>query len=326
MDWFSAKNLLRRVLLGGLLVACGVSPAAAQSEETAFEFAVVGDAPYSAREEREFEAMLAQINKGDFAFVIHVGDFKKSSSVCSDALFHSRRALFDRSEHPFVFLFGDNDWADCDSNTSASAGTYPEERLAKLRALFAAGDQSLGRQRLKLERQSENPRYALFRENVRWRYRGVRFVGLHVVGSDNNWGDGDTPSAEYAARNTANLAWLRDTFDLAGRERDAAVVVAMQADPYFQKPIGHKFRRGFEDVLSALAELSAEFARPVMLVHGDTHWFRVDKPMSDPRRPGKNLENLTRVETFGSPFVHWVKIRVDISLPFVFTVKEMTEP
>lgn len=321
MGWLPEKIGHGSRVLIGVLAGFVVLPAVAQ-EAGVFEFAVMGDVPYSAREERAFEPMLAQINKSNTAFVIHVGDFKKSSTACSDALFLSRRALFDRSAHPFVFLFGDNDWTDCEP--SESAGTYPGERLAKLRELFAAGDQSLGRQRLKLERQSANPQYALFRENVRWRYGGVRFVGLHVVGSDNNWGDGDTPSAEYAARNTANLAWLRDSFDLAGRESDAAVVVAMQADPYFQKPTGHKFRRGFEDVLSALATLSAEFARPVMLVHGDTHWFRVDKPMPDPRRPGKNLENLTRVETYGSPFVHWVKIRVDTSLPYVFSVKEMT--
>ena len=43
----------------------------------------------------------------------------------------------------------------------------PLERLAKLRQMFFQGDQSLGRCTLRLMRQSEDTRYAKFRENVR---------------------------------------------------------------------------------------------------------------------------------------------------------------
>jgi len=52
-----------------------------------------------------------------------------------------------------------------------------------------------------------------------------------------------------------------------------------------------------------------------LLATGDLHYFRVDKPLlvestrrdEDPR----TVENFTRVEAFGSPYIHWVRIGVD---------------
>jgi len=315
---------VKSVAAGLAALACCVWSLAGAEEPGVFEFGIMGDAPYHGFEERAFDAMLAQTNRDALAFVIHVGDFKSGSAPCTDALFQARRALFDRSEHPFILLFGDNEWTDCEANRVA--GTNPLERLSKLREIFAAGDQSLGRRTLKLERQSENAQYALFREHVRWEYGRVLFVGLNIPGSDNNWGDNKAPSAEYVARNAATVAWLQESFALAKRNQNAAVVVGMQADPSFSRPDGHKDRRGFEDVLGALTQLSIEFVKPVLLLHGDTHWFRVDKPLRDPLHPGKFVENFTRVETFGSPFVHWVKVRVDVSMPNVFTIKEAPRP
>jgi hypothetical protein len=43
------------------------------------------------------------------------------------------------------------------------------------------------------------------------------------------------------------------------------------------------------------------FGKPVVLVNGDSHYFRIDKPyMRLPARESA-IENVTRVETFGSP-------------------------
>jgi hypothetical protein len=62
---------------------------------------------------------------------------------------------------------------------------------------------------------SEDPRYTKFRENVRWTYGGVLFTTLHVIGSNNNLGRTPVMDAEYAERTAANLAWMREAFDLA---------------------------------------------------------------------------------------------------------------
>ena len=47
----------------------------------------------------------------------------------------------------------------------------------------------------------------------------------------------------------------------------------------------------------------------MLLLHGDTHTFRVDKPVAN-STTGEMATNLTRVETFGHPFMHWVLITV----------------
>ena len=54
---------------------------------------------------------------------------------------------------------------------------------------------------------------------------------------------------------------------------------------------------GFQDFLTALRTEVIAFRRPVAYVHGDSHYFRIDKPFLDSL--GRRLENFTRVETFG---------------------------
>tara|TARA_R110002096_G_scaffold358509_1_gene551581 strand:- start:336 stop:539 length:204 start_codon:yes stop_codon:yes gene_type:complete len=62
----------------------------------------------------------------------------------------------------------------------------------------------------------------------------------------------------------------------------------------------------------------------VVLAVGDTHIFRVDKPLY--RADGTLVENFTRVETFGHPNVHWVRVRVDPSERSLFTFRQELVP
>ena len=181
-----------------------VATAAAQRGNGQFTFALIGDIPYGTEGEEKFPALLADINADrTLAFVAHDGDIKNGSSVCSDEVFENRLDLFNQFAAPVVYVPGDNEWTDCHR---VNNGEYdPLERLAKLRALFFPTDQSLGRRTMTLERQSEDPAFALYRENVRWVMHGVLFVGLHIVGSNNNLGRTPAGDAEYAARNAANL-------------------------------------------------------------------------------------------------------------------------
>ncbi len=50
---------------------------------------------------------------------------------------------------------------------------------------------------------------------------------------------------------------------------------------------------------------------------GDTHFFKFDKPLYSPT---KVLPNFSRLQPFGSPLIHWVKVTVDPTGPEVFTV------
>jgi len=200
-------------------------------------------------------------------------------------------------------------------------------------------------------------------ENRRWTFKDVTFATVNVQGTCNNLcksgsaadpstGDANGDAAEYAARNAADLEWLQETFDEANAERSAAVMIIWQADPGFDlsgaqgapfrdpitldeklldasnKPTLPQPNDGFKSILTKLRTLTIAFQKPVVLVHGDSHYFRVDKPLLD--STGKRIENFTRVETFGdnqgqgTNDVHWVKALVDPKSKDVFAFQPQT--
>ena len=150
--------------------------------------------------------------------------------------------------------------------------------------------------------------------------------------------------AEYAERNAANLAWLKESFDLARRNGNKGLVLLTQANHEFEdfwvpRRLGQYLRgfraelertkpeqlaeirkkSGYTDLLRALEAEVLTFGKPVLFVHGDTHVFRIDKPLFNTTNR-RTIENFTRVEVFGVPDVHWVRIAVDLSKPGLFTI------
>jgi len=278
-----------------------------------FEFALIGDVPYNEFDAtNSFPKMIAEINRAPMTFVVHDGDIKAGADPCSDELFHRCYDQFQTFAHPLIYLFGDNEWSDCPKTNSH----MPDERLLRLREIFCKGDQSLGQRTIQLERQSENPAFAAYRENVRWRHGGIVFAGFNIPGSANNFG-----RPEFANRNKANIAWLKDSFDKAKEANARGIMLIMQANPHFELARTNKLRAGFNEFLDALERETVVFQRPVVLVHGDSHYFRIDKPLLG-RSSKRRIENFTRVETFGNPDVHWVRARVDARDPNVFSFEQ----
>ena len=66
-----------------------------------------------------------------------------------------------------------------------------------------------------------------------------------------------------------------------------------------------------------LAEELESYERPVAFLHGDTHTFRIDQPLFS-KKTNRRFENFTRVETFGDPETHWVRVTVDPADPQLF--------
>ncbi|NIR59622.1 MAG: hypothetical protein GWO02_08905 [Gammaproteobacteria bacterium] len=275
----------------------------ATGDDRPFTFAVLGDLPYLPHETAFFPGLRAAIDEHPVAFVLHVGDIKSGRSDCNEALYRQRRAMLDAFAHPLILLFGDNDWTDCHRYW---AGRYdPLERLALLRRLFATGTESLGQRSISLTRQSETDLdFRDYPENVRWTVAGVLFAGLHVVGSNNNRGRDAEADAEHRARQRANLAWLHAAFARARDHR--ALVLAMHANPWrSDRSVGS----GYTALMEALRREVADFARPVVLVHGDGHVFRVDQPLTAPGRE-RPFSGFTRMQTPGSPRLRWVHVTV----------------
>ena len=67
------------------------------------------------------------------------------------------------------------------------------------------------------------------------------------------------------------------------------------------------------------------YDKPVAFIHGDTHTFRIDKPLisAKTQRP---FENFTRMETFGNPETHWTRVTVDPADPQLFTFRASIVP
>jgi hypothetical protein len=298
-------------LQGTFLALCATlviaAPAAAEDDAGTFAFAVLGDTPYFAWEALRLEQVIDQLNRDDLAFVLHVGDIKSGRDRCDDDLYAHRFHLLQRSQHALVLLAGDNDWTDCRRPSNGSFD--PVERLEHWRRVFQRNELSLGQAPIKLERQSEDPAFPPFRENVRWRVGPVQFAAVHVVGSANN--HSVQPGAEYPARNRANLAWLAQAFDLAADDGVAALVVAIHGDPRLEAPAGSAARAGFDDFVLQLEARSIALRKPVLLIHGDSHRFRWDQP-----RP-----SFRRLESFGSPGVGWVRVTVHPGAPECFSVE-----
>lgn len=302
---------MRRALAA---LALAVLASAASGAER-FSFAVFGDTPYFAFDEPAVVRLIDSLADARVAFVVHVGDFKAAAVPCSDELFEVRRRMFDASPVPFVFVPGDNEWADCHR---ALAGRYdPIDRLAKLRELFYPDDTSLGRQKLRLARQSASPRFSAYRENARWVMGGIVFVTLNVPGSNNNLGRNAAMDAEHAARMAANFEWLDAAVRRAAGRDVRGLVVFAHADPAFGGREGRV--DGYARLREALRTHAAALAKPMLLVHGDGHRYRIDQPLRD-RADGRRLETFTRVEVFGAPEIDWVRIDVDSANPRLFSV------
>ena len=319
-----------------------------QAGKQTMEFALIGDMPYNAKQKKEYENLIKDINGEDLAFVVHAGDYwfdgiawketTKGLPPCSDETMQDRMNTTQTINHPFILTPGDNDWTDC--HRAKPKAYDPLERLAKLRKMFFQGDKSFGKRTINLTRQSKDSKYEKFSENVRWTYGGVQFVTLHMTGSNNNLGRTPEMDKEFEERNEANMAWMDEAFKEAKRNGSKALMIVSQANPQFENTWSGKLKKryllgglgikapkekrstGFDEFLEVLEEHTLEFGKPVVYVHGDTHTFRIDKPLVRSPDGKRFIENFTRVETFGFPNTHWVRVTIDPSDSNVFRFRQ----
>jgi hypothetical protein len=321
---------MKRALVLALVLSGCAGPQVDSSGK--FEIGLIGDQHYDAESTAKFPNIMAEMNRADLAFVVHVGDIGAPTyNSCKDETYYRRRDEFNLSRHPLVFTPGDNEWTDCHE-----AGMPDSlERLSKVREVFFQGERSLGQRTMPLTRQSNDPRYAKFRENARWTLGGVMFVTLNLPGSNNNLGRTPEMDAEYTERNAADIEWMRQAFHYAKQNKSRAIMILIQANPRFEETWPMRRRRvfgiapppkkpsGYTKFLKVLQHEVLDYDKPIVLVHGDTHYFRVDKPiiLDDKSGEGRGrvVEHFTRVELFGYPESHWVRATVDPADPNVFS-------
>lgn len=289
--------------------AASVAVCASAGADPTVRFAVFGDLQDESPAGHAADLALADaINAAAPDLSIFIGDIQ-GGGVCEDRHREEAAAVFARVDGPVVVTFGDNEWTDC---ALPGKGDFdPFERLARLREAFAPDGLSLGGAPMPLDRQAgPTP------ENALWSQGGVVFVAVHAPGSNNGLYPDRPAFEEFEARNAANLAWLDAAFARVTAEEAIGLVVAFHANPLWDAPPWQA--DAYRDLKATLIEADT-LGVPVLAVHGDTHTYRVDKPLVVWGEPGR-ADHLTRVEVFGPPERGFVLIEADPDAPELWRV------
>jgi hypothetical protein len=363
VKWCSFRILLLSGFMASALTA-GAGVVLAQDNQgdsndqglRTYSIGLWGDLPYSdVQATVGVPNMIADMNQQDLAFTAHDGDLKAgngtpgsiTSTICSDALYLQGLQYFNSLKAPAIFTPGDNDWTDCDR--PSNGGFNSLERLDHERKVFFSTPFTLGQRRLRQEVQTDPLCLGVSGsvpcvENRRWTYGSVTYATINIQGSCNNLCDTNPNPAEFAARNAADILWMQQTFAEAKQLGSVAIMFITQADPGFdlsdstRSPLRDAKTLvetdgqpdGFHDFLAALRDQVIAFEKPVAYVHGDSHYFRIDKPFLN--AAGRRLENFTRVETFGDNQANgtndcnWLKVTVDPNSREVFSYQTQIVP
>ncbi|TXI18686.1 MAG: hypothetical protein E6Q62_06035 [Nitrosomonas sp.] len=285
--------LFYMLLLGWFLPLFVSGSFALAAPEKPTRFAVIGDMPYSDSEYALLEQPDGAIAKAIKALnppvLIHLGDFKLARASCSDELFKDRyRQIAQLNPHKTVYTPGDNDWTDCDRLSLNFSQRYDElERLAYLRQIFFQQDElQLSKDIPGLIRQQD------FIENARWKIDQVLFASLHLPGTNNGRAQIHRSPIKDAldaadSRDKFNEEWLQQLFDTAiSQPMIQAVVIAFHADIYENesdnKPVCTAEIRsdcdGYLAIRALISRRSAEFKKPVLVIHGDSLAYCLHQP------------------------------------------------
>ena len=350
-----ARRFLSLALAITLLAPAAVSVQAQESEndndeDSSYAIGLWGDLPYSALQAAVgVPNLIADMNAQRVKFTVHDGDLKAgSNSSCDDNLYYQALGFFNALRAPAMFTPGDNDWTDCDRATNGGFNSL--ERLDRERVILFGTPFSLGQRKLRQDVQTEalclgfGGGLVPCVENRRWNVGRVTYVTLNVQGSCNNLCDTAPDAKEFAARNAANIKWLREAVAVAKARGSVALMIVAQGNPGWDQsdPTRAPLRDpktlaetdgapdGFKDYLLALRDEVVAFRKPVAYVHGDSHYHRIDKPLLN--AAGQRLENFTRIETFGNNAangnndVNWIRVTVQPKSREVFSYQAQIVP
>jgi len=334
--------------LKGCAEVTGTDPNGPQSKRSGpgtASIVVLGDTAYIADQYDEYSLLIDQINSIKPDFSVHIGDTRGDATTPStNEGYQTILKQFMAFEGPVVYTPGDNEWTDTWEPISGGpygGGFDPEERLSKLREVFFPTNKSLGKSPIEVVRQGDIDRsHSEMVENARWWHQKMLCFTVHIPGSNNGWTtESGHSDSEYQRRSRANKAWISDCFDLAQKEEAKAVLVFFHAELHPRYPESFlkkkkkqaKIKRhqiGEVDAYAEIRELmkarSIACSCPVLQVHGDDHRFIFSQPYREPVLNGSGFydtaDHVMRLQTFGSPHVRAVRVDIDLTNRWPFTV------
>ncbi len=263
-------------------------------------------------------AFISAVNAdADVSLVLHAGDIHSGKQYCTQAYDQSIHDQWTAFKDPVIYTPGDNEWSDChkakegggtfnaltgridyvvDSggNLVDYAGGDPMANLALVRSIFFGdpthafgGQLAVHSQAVDYDKTHRTDRD--YSENVWFEKSGVLFVTLNIPGGSNNDTDpwygapvmSPAQQAEVDNRSAANLRWLDAAFARAGAAGDVAVVIMEQADMWDldgKLPAANHLSQ-YKPFIDAIAAKTTAFGKPVLLINGDSHFYRSDNPL-----------------------------------------------
>jgi hypothetical protein len=301
---------MRRALLAAGVAALLLGAPSAGAAST---IAVIGDIPYGDALIAEFPADIAEINADpSVGRVVHLGDIKNGSTRCDTSYFRARLADFQTFEDPLVYTPGDNEWTDCHrANNGAICRPSAWTPSAGCSSTGTAG-RSASTPTGSVTSPIGSPRTCA---GATRRWCSAPSTGQP---QPETRAERAARSREYSAREAAALAWIDATFDSAERHHAAAVAIGMQADMWDSSAVPAELT-AFEPIKAVPAERAERFGKPVLLLEGDSHLFKVDTPADMPA-------NLTRVVVEGSTNTphEWLRLHMSAKTPQVFSCENVT--
>lgn len=293
------------------------------NKPTSTTFIAIGDLPNGKKNYQLYEALIKIINLSKPSLVIHTGD-SSNGDECSNKTIDREYNYMNSFHAPLLFTLGDNDWLDCPKSDFNSI-----ERLNYYRQTYFNAGNTLGAKPLKVSNQNESG----YPENMFLIKDNIGFITLHVVRAIKQMIPLDSESRkEFNLRNEANLVWLEQGFNELNNTD--AIVVTLHANMFesqrlplkmhaqiiynnkklllnyetykelyrslFGNP-DYKFRLPYRDIGKSIQKLSSDYKKPVLLLHGDTHFHRTIPP-------SKNFPYLHVIETFGDPDIKAIEI------------------
>jgi hypothetical protein len=257
-------------------------------------------------------------NDPDASLVLHAGDIHSGKQYCTQAYDASIYSQWTSFKDPLVYTPGDNEWTDChktkeggglyNATTTAIdyltdpvsgdwidyAGGNPLSNLSLVRSIFfASPGKTLGGSMTVHSQAQEydtaHPTDSEYVENVWFEKSDVMFVTLNIPGGSNNDTDpwfkspamSQPQSDEVANRTAADLRWLDTAFAKAAAHGDKAVVIMEQADMWDLDGtlLTDNHLSEYKQFIDKIAANTTAFAKPVLLINGDSHFYRSDNPL-----------------------------------------------
>jgi hypothetical protein len=354
---------MKKLFAAAAIIACSFVPLASQADDDegmhdrsqhAITLAVFGDWPYSTVLLDSARLLIDSINADPrVSLVLHVGDIHSGSMPCTGAGLDPLPAgsnpgwnrqifnLFEQFREPLVYTPGDNEWTDCHKTKEFSSGAPLNELAAVRQLFFASPGQTLGVQKRRVLTQAAHfsrvhPSDAQYVENVMWRESQAMFATVNVPGSNNDglkwtapFTDETARAREAAQRTGAAIRWLQAAFARAEEGDARAMVIGLQADMWDPAALasGGDGLGNYTLFVHELANLALHFARPVLLLNGDSHVFGADRPLADPSSATGRIHgapavsNLTRITVQGSTSApaEWLRLTIDPHAATVFS-------